>query len=244
MAALAAPQPCHTEPSRSIRKRDFEALKTRLSAQVRPVLSLEDAVQTAIPELDRLLGGGLPSGAVATLEGATGRWSLAAGLAAKITRRGLVAILDDGTLYPPALAQAGVSLDRVLVVPARTALKIVRAVDVLLRSRICRLVVMPAIALRDVVWARLAQLAHRSGVLLIVMAERAGASLSAIAELRLHCALDRFFMHGTRGLWGSVSGFELCVDVRKHKHHVAGRTARIRVGHPELVEGRPDAALR
>ena len=80
-------------------------------------------VPTAIPELDRLLGGGFPAGAVATLEGATGRWSLAAGLAAGMTRRGLVAILDDGSLYPPALAEAGACLERVLVVPARKALR-------------------------------------------------------------------------------------------------------------------------
>jgi hypothetical protein len=75
----------------------------------------------------------------------------------------------------------------------------------------------------------LAQLAHRSGVLLIVMAEHAGASLSAIAELRLHCALERFIMDGTRGLWGSFAGFELSVDVRKHKHMLAGGAAHIRV---------------
>jgi hypothetical protein len=222
MAALAAVS--------AAQKKDFEALKARLSAQLRPVLSLEDAVPTAIPDLDRLLGGGLPNGAVVTLEGATGRWSLAAALARRLTHCGLVAILDDGTLYPPGLAQAGVALERVLVVPARKALQIVRAVDILLRSRTCRLVVMPAITVRDRVWTRLAQLAHRSGVLLIVMAERAGASLSSIAELRLNCALEQYVMDGTRGLWGSFAGFELCVDVRKHKHMLAGGSAHIRVG--------------
>jgi hypothetical protein len=206
----------------------FAALKAELSARSHAPLPVEGIVATAIPELDRLLEGGLPSGAVATLEGTTGRWSLAAGLVAATTRRGLVAILNDGTLYPPSLAEAGACLERVLVVPARKALQIARAVDILLRSRICRLVVMPAVALRDVIWTRLASLAHRGGVLLLVMAARAGAALSAAAELRLHCGLERILMRGKRGLWGSFTGFVLSVDLRKHKHALLGRRAVLR----------------
>jgi hypothetical protein len=213
------------------KKTAFEALKAELSAEAAlPALPIEGTVATAIPELDRLLAGGFPPGAVATLEGATGRWSLAAGLVAATTRRSLVAILDDGTLYPPSLAEAGARLERVLIVPVRKALEVARAVDILLRSRICRLVLMPAIALRDAVWARLVSLAHRSGVLLIVMASRAGAALSAAAELRLHCALEQIVMHGTHGLWGIFAGFEMCVDLRKHKRMLPGCQARMRVG--------------
>jgi len=210
------------------RQRVFEALKARLSADPLPSLPAAGLVPSAIPELDRLLGGGLPRGTVATLEGATGRWSVAARLMAGVTRRSLVAILDDGKLYPPALAEAGVRLERVLIVPAGTALAIVRAVDILLRSRICRLVLMPAMALRDSVWTRLATLAHRGGGILIVMAPQAGASLSAVAGLRLHCELERITMHGTHGLWGTFDGFELRIDVRKHKHRIYGRHAALR----------------
>ncbi len=209
------------------RRTAFAALKAELNLRSNPAPPLQEIVATAIPELDRLLEGGLPSGAVATLEGTTGRWSLAAGLVAATTRRGLVAILNDGTLYPPSLAEAGARLERVLVVPARKALQIARAVDILLRSRICRLVVMPAVALRDAVWTRLANLAHRGGVLLLVMAARAGTALSAAAELRLHCALERIIMRGKHGLWGSFSGFVLCIDLRKHRRALFGR-ARLR----------------
>jgi hypothetical protein len=209
----------------------FEALKAELSAKASlPALPVEGTVATAIPELDRLLAGGFPSGSVATLEGATGRWSVAAGLVAAMTRKSLVAILDDGALYPPSLAEAGVCLERVLIVPVRKALEVARAADILLRSRICRLILMPAIALRDSIWTRLATLAHRNGVLLIVMATRAGAALSAVAELRLHCVLQRIIMRGTHGLWGSFAGFELRVDLRKHKHVLPGCQARLRVG--------------
>jgi hypothetical protein len=227
MAALAALS--------NSRREAFADLKARLDAAKRtPAIPVEGVVSSAIPELDRLLDGGLPSGIVATLEGATGRWSLAAGLVAGMTRRSLVAILDDGALYPPNLAAAGVSLERVLIVPARKALEVARAVDILLRSRICRMVLMPAIALRDAIWARLAQLAHRNGVLLLVMTSHAGAALTAVAELRLHCATQRSVMYGERGLWGTFAGFELSVDVRKYRHMVAGRTAHVRVGSQEM----------
>ncbi len=237
MAALAAVQSCQLERAKRVER--FELLKARLSVSL-PALPAEGLIPTAIPELDRLLSGGFPAGIIATFEGETGRWSLAASLVARMTRRNLVAILDDGALYPPALAEAGACLERVLVVPARKALAMARAADILLRSRICRLVLMPGVALRDAVWARLAKLAHRSGVLLIVIAGCAGDSLSAAAGVRLHCTLQRILMNGKRGLWGTVAGFELCIDVRKHRHMVAGRTARVRVKHEEMR----DAALR
>jgi hypothetical protein len=228
MAALA-PVLRQAQDDKEDRRRAFEALKVRLNAEVPlPSVPAAELEPSAIPELNRLLGGGLPRGAVTTLEGSTGRWSLAAGLMAHATRRSLVAIVDDGALYPPGLAAAGVRLERVLVVPARKALAIVRAVDILLRSRICRLVLMPAIALRDSVWTRLATLAHRSGGILIVMAPYAGASLSAAAGLRLHCELESVTMHGTHGLWGTFGDFELRVDVRKHKHMVPRRHAALR----------------
>jgi len=249
MVALAAPRPCHPEPGEGNvilsavegnvilsavegRREAFLALKAELSG--RPSLSpqpVEGAVPSSIPELDQMLAGGFPPGSVATLEGAT-RWSVAAGLIAAMTRKGLVAILDDGALYPPSLAEAGVCLERVLIVPVRKALEAARAADILLRSRICRLVLMPAIALRDSIWTRLATLAHRNGVLLIVMAVRAGAALSAAAELRLHCAFERIIMRGTQGLWGSFAGFELCIDVRKHKHILPGRQTHVRALSP------------
>src|SRR5580704_5965853 len=200
MAALASFDGVYPEPSRGVqdgkarieRREAFEALKASLSARQLPVLPVEGLVPSAIPELDELLGGGLPNGVVATLEGATGRWSVAAGLVARMTRQSLVAILDDGTLYPPALAEAGASLERILVVPARKALQIVRAVDILLRSRICRLVLMPAISLRDSVWTRLATLAYRGGVLLLMMASRGRrAERRSRSASTLHARADR-----------------------------------------------------
>jgi len=208
------------------RRERFELLKAELSAK--PVRPVEGLIRTALPELDRLLGGGFSAGTIVALEG-KGCWSLAAGLTAGMTRRSLVAILDDGGLYPPALVEAGASLERILIVPARKALSTARAADILLRSRICRMVLMPAVALRDAIWERLAQLAHRSGALLIVVAERVGAALSAAAGVCLRCSQERILMHGRHGLWGTVAGFELCVGVRKQNHKVTGGTVYMRV---------------
>ena len=256
MAAPAASLTCHPEPFDSAstssaslrtssveaaRREAFEALKARLSAPAKLPRCRSKASFRAPSRSWTSCSAAVFRTAPSQRSKerpAVGAWR--PGSWPAMTRRSLVAILDDGTLYPPALAEAGARLERVFVVPARKALQIARAVDILLRSRICRLVLMPAVALRDAVWTRLAKLAHRSGVLLLVMAARAGAALSAAAELRLHCALERIVMHGTHGLWGSFAGFELCVDLRKHKHLAAGRTAHLRVGREEMR----DAALR
>jgi hypothetical protein len=202
----------------SARRTAFAALKAGLAASpAAPKPAAETIVASAIPALDRLLGGGFPRGALVTLEGNAGRWSIAARLAAQVTRRGLAAIVDDGGLYPPSLARAGARLERVLIAPAKTPLAAARAADILLRSRACRLVLMSAPNLRGAVWSRLAHLAHRTGVLLIAIVARAAAPLAAAAALRLDCTLERLIFHGTRGLWGSFSGYELRAQVHKHR---------------------------
>jgi hypothetical protein len=222
------------------RREAFAALRAGLSGAGGPSapVSLENLIPSEIPALDGLLGGGFPRGTLVALEGNAGRWSIAARLVANVTRRGIAAIVDDGGLYPPSLASAGARLDRVLVVPARTPLGVARAADILLRSRAARLILLPAVTLRDAVWTRLAGLAHRTGVLLIaiVAAEsrdaRAGAALTAASGLRLHCALERVAIHGTRGLWCSFSGFELRAELRKHKRAAHGASARLRAVDP------------
>lgn len=219
--------PAAATATQSERRTAFAVLKAELSAQSRPRGWTKPTLASAIPDLDRLLCGGFPEGAIATLEGATGRWSVAAALTATTTCRGLVAIVDDGTLYPPSLAQAGVRLERLLVVPAKKALQIARAVDILLRARICRLVLMPAVTLHDAVWTRLATLAQRSGAVVLVMAACAGAALSAVAEMRVHCTLERALMYGTRGVWGCFAGFRLSVDLRKHRFARPGDCAHL-----------------
>jgi len=216
------------------RREAFASLRAELSGAGGPsaTASPESVIRSGIPALDRLLGGGFPRGTLVTLEGNAGRWSVAARLVANVTRRGIAAIVDDGGLYPPSLALAGARLDRVLVVPAAAPLGVARAADILVRSRAASLVLLPAVALRDAVWTRLAGLAHRNGVLLIAIGAsaqvRSGAALSAASGVRLHCALERVALHGTRGLWCSFAGFELRAELRKHKRAGTGASARLR----------------
>jgi hypothetical protein len=215
------------------RRRAFAVLKAGLSAgaiAAPRTLPPDAVISTAIPALDRLLGGGFPRGALVTLEGKAGRWSIAARVVAQVTRRALAAIVDNGELYPPTLARAGARLDRVLIAPARTPLGIARTVDILLRTRACRLVlVLTAPDLRAAVWMRLARLAQRAGVLLVAIATRASAALAAATALRIDCALDRLLVHGTRGLWCTFGGYDLQVNVRKHHGFAAiGTHARVR----------------
>ena len=181
-----------------------------------------------------MLGGGFPNGALVTLEGSrsSGRWSIAARLLAAATRRGLGAVVDEGELFPPGLAAAGVRLERLVIVPARTALGIARAVDILLRSRVVRVVVMCAPVLRAAVWMRLAGLAHRAGALLIVVADRASAELTASAGMRLGCALQHIAVLGGRGLWCTFAGFTIRTELRKHKRLAPGASSSIRAGGP------------
>lgn len=220
-------------PLSEARREAFAALKAGLNAGVAaPRLAAERAIPSGIPALDRILGGGFPRGALVAVEGEAGRWSLAARLLAQVTQRALAAIVDDGGLYPPSLARAGVLLDRVLIASATTPLGIARAADILLRSRACRLVLMPAPNLRPAVWSRLATLAHRTGVLLIAIASCAAAPLAAATTLRLDCTLERLLFHGTRGLWCTFSGYELRASVRKYQHGAPGAQACLRAADP------------
>jgi hypothetical protein len=219
-----------TEPiSAPVRQERFRDLRSRFQTARAP--RVEPCIPTSIAELDELLGGGLPAGVLVTLEGpvSSGRWSIAACLLAQATRRGLGAVIDDGALYPPSLAAAGVRLERLMVVPAKTPVGIARAVDMILRSRAAQVVVMSAVALRAAVWARFAHLAHRFGIVLVVIAVRAAGELTVNAALRLACGLEHVALCGTRGVWCTFAGFSIRAQLRKNKSAIAGAAARLRV---------------
>jgi hypothetical protein len=214
-------------PSATSRRSDFAALRARLGSDVlaAPALRPEDFLPAKIPALDRLIGGGFPRGTLVTLEGRAGRWSIAARLIAVATSCSTVAVIDDGGLYPPALARAGARLERVLIVPARSPLAAARAADILLRSRACRLVLMPAPDLRPAMWMRLSSLANRTGVVLIAIppsGTNAAVALAAAASVRLHCTRERPAATGNRGLWCRFCGYTLCAELRKHKTSRSG----------------------
>src|SRR5690348_3270348 len=160
----------------------FATLKAGLDVRAggRIVAARGDALRSGFSELDEVLGGGFPRGTIASLEGppSSGRTALLAGVLAEATQRGLAAIVDDGTLYPPDLERAGVQLDRVLIVTAQTPREVARCSDILLRSRAFAAVAMPAVPLRATIWSRLGGLAQKAGAVLFALGVHAGMELA------------------------------------------------------------------
>jgi hypothetical protein len=213
-------------PSETSRRAAFAALRASLDPALlaAPRVRPEDLLSAKVPTLDRLIGGGFPRGTLVTLEGRAGRWTIAARLLAVATTRSTVAVIDDGGLYPPALANAGACLERVLIVPARSPLAAARAADILLRSRACRLVLMPAPDLRPAIWMRLSSLANRTGVVLIAIPSSgtsAAVALAAAAGMRLHCTRERTAAAGNGALWCRFCGYTVCAELRKYKTPVS-----------------------
>ena len=213
--------PSQLSPSRHTA---FATLKAGLdtAALAAPRPRIEAKIPSSVPALDRALGGGFPNGSLVTLEGPAGRWSIAASLVASVTCRSAAAIVDDGGLYPPDLARSGARLERVLIVPAQSPLAIARAADVLVRSKACRLVLVPAPELRAAVWMRLAGLAHRTGILLVAVPPPHAPSariapLAAAAALRLYCTRGRLETVGKRGVWCTIGGYDVCAEIRKNR---------------------------
>src|SRR6202022_2157672 len=156
----------------------FAALRERLDRRhwgttaAAFTLGDERVVRTGIDALDAALGGGFPRGTIGTLEGppSSGRSALAARLLAAATRRGLGAAVGVD-LFPPALAAAGVRLERLLIVRTGEPVEAARAADIIVRSGAFTVVVIPTLpsgrGTGSATWTRLASLAHRGNLLLI-----------------------------------------------------------------------------
>lgn len=194
----------------------------------------EDLIRSGLGELDAALGGGFPRGIVATLEGppGSGRSALAARLLAGATSGGgLGALIEspagpEGSFYPPALAAAGVDLQRLLVVPARDAAGVARAADILLRAAAFGVVVIPTVTLKATAWTRLASLAHRANVLLLALGTGASDELRYFASLRVRLQPSHVRWAGGEGLFCTLAGIAVEASVLKHKRAAPGKRAR------------------
>jgi len=193
----------------------------------------DDAVlRTGIAEFDRVLGGGLPRGTIATLEGApsSGRMAVAARLLAVGTSAGLGAVVGT-SIFPPALAAAGIRLERLLVVSTSEPVGAARAADILLRSGAFAVVVIPALpsgrGTGSATWTRLASLAHRANAVLIAVGLEASNELRYFASVRLETTIERVRWNGPPGHFGTLAGYDVRATVRKHKRAAPGASALI-----------------
>lgn len=225
----------------------FAALRERLDARHREATAAafalgDDAlVRTGFSALDRILGGGFPRGTIATLEGAPsgGRAALAARLLARATQTGLAAAIGLD-LFPPALAAAGVRLERLLIVPVRDPLAAARAADIVLRTHAFTVVAIPVLpsgrGTGGTMWTRLASLAHRANALLVATGDEASTELRYFASIRLEAAIERVRWNGPSGHLAELAGYDVRAVVRKHKRAAPVGDALIRC---EAFEDRP-----
>jgi hypothetical protein len=204
----------------------------RDTSQAAYTLADDAVLRTGIPEFDRILGGGLPRGTIATLEGApsSGRMAIAARLLAVGTSAGLGALVGTPA-FPPALCAAGVRLERLLIVSVAEPVGAARAADILLRSGAFAVVVIPALpsgrGTGSATWTRLASLAHRANAVLIAVGREASSELRYFASVRLETAIERIRWNGPPGHFGTLAGYDVRATVRKHKRAAPGASGLI-----------------
>jgi hypothetical protein len=146
--------------------------------------------------LDDLLGGGVPRGQVVEVSGSrsSGKATLAFGACLRALERGQAAAWIDagGGFWPVAAAEAGIALDRLLVVKVKGGVAALRAAHILLSSAgaVAALVVdlPPAAPVRERELVALQRLAERSSTALLFLTARprSAQSLGAAVALRLH----------------------------------------------------------
>jgi hypothetical protein len=196
-------------------------------------LGEDEVLRTGLTELDRILGGGFPRGTIAALEGApsSGRSAIAARLLAVATGRGGLGALIGTDLFPPALAAAGVRLERLMCVPVTDPVGAARAADIVLRSGAFSVIVIPALpsgrGTGSATWTRLASLAHRANALLVALGVEASSELRYFASVRLETAIERVRWNGASGHLCELAGYDIRATVRKHKRAAPGASTLI-----------------
>ena len=176
----------------------IQELRERIQRIERRPVRSDRVVASGWVEVDGLLGGGFPRGALAEIVGTpgSGKTALALSAAARATAEGALAAFVDarGELYAPAAAALGVDLERLLIVrpPAPAVRGSARAREL-------------TSAVRDALWAAEALLG--SGAFAVVAVDaplaagaRAGAG-GASAEAMLRRLQGAAEKGGAAGLW-------------------------------------------
>jgi hypothetical protein len=185
---------------------------------------------TGLPEVDRLLGGGLPGGSLSEIAGphGCGRTSLALALLAATTTAGhLAAVLDAADAFdPPSAAAGGTDLARVLWVRPPGLREALRGAEHVLAAGGFALVVLDlahgaAPAVPTAAWTRLRRLAAGHDAALVVLSRRRLAGSFADLALELDPARPRFALRDAR----SLEGIEAHVRIARHRAGLRGAAA-------------------
>ena len=246
-----APRP-HQQPIRPARLADADPVIEALLRDLGPRLLRASCARarseaparlaSGIPEIDAVLGGGLPRGRLSEIAGpaSSGRTSVMLALLTRATRAGeVVAVVDAADAFDPAsAAAAGAALERVLWVRPSAPRQAVRCSQRLLETRGFGLVALdlaragpnasgaPAEPTRpESVWQRLARTAVATGTALLLLssARRAGAR----AEVALQMQSLRAHFVGTPPLLESL---EIQAVVVRQRAGPVQRAASARLG--------------
>ncbi len=242
----------HTRPgpavskSLSSRADRLQALLHDLGSELQQGFATEpDAAAccpTGLPELDQLLGGGLPRGRLCELVGpcSSGRTTLALALLASKTRSGhCVGWVDSADAFDPISADAaGVALERVLWVRPPSPRDALRCAERLLETEGFPLVVLDLAAGQGSAqnvsdphaWLRLARLAAGTQSALVVLGSERCAGSSAHLALELQPARARW----SEGLV-LLEQLELEIVLARHRAAPAGRSVRIATARPHAA---------
>ena len=231
--------------------RRIDALLRDLGPQLRrggPPTGSLTRLPAGIPDIDRLLGGGFPRGALSEIAGpaSSGRTSLALALLARTTRAGEVtAVVDGSDAFDPTSAEAaGVALERVLWVRAPGPHQALRSAEQLLKAHGFALVLLDRAGgdprVTPATWPRLARAAAGAAAALVVLSAQRGAG--SAAALGLEMKPGRAHFAGTPAL---LEGLEIEAILVRHRAAPADRRAGTLLNvHFEVGgESRQDSAL-
>lgn len=253
------PVPAPSAMSGSTRKQRLQALLRDLGPDIlqgpesagheNPLLC-----PTGLPQVDNLLGGGIPCGKLSELAGpaSSGRTSLALSLISEATRTGhCVGWVDLNDAFDPVSARdAQVVLERVLWVRPRHLSDALRCTERLLETEGFPLVVLDVAARaahqvphrehasrkgspgrppdRDPnAWLRLSRITAGTQSALAVLTKERLTGSSAHISLELRPGLTRW----SKGQ-GLLEGLETEVMLARHRAAPAGRSVRLHAGNP------------
>jgi hypothetical protein len=192
---------------------------------------------TGLPDVDALLGGGVPCGRLSEVTGppSSGRTSFALALLAETTRRGeLAVVVDAADAFDPASAQAaGAVLARVLWARARRTSEALRGAEHALRARGFPLVLLdlgdaPASrALGGATWPRLARAAAASAAALVVVSGQRCAG--PWSEVALEMRAERAHFDEAGGAPPLLTGLDVRVVLARSRSAAAGRSVALRL---------------
>jgi recombination protein RecA len=209
-------------------------------------------IETAFPDLDAALGGGLPRGRISEIIGpaTSGKVTLAAKVlaSAQQDREALVAWLDLGrTGDPDYLRRCGLDLDRFLIVHPQDGADALAIALHLVESNTLAVLVFDGLAdvasrdpartgLVDGALERLATVATQTQTAVLFLTEPTAQSrtLAHVATVRLAISRERWITHGSQG---DVRGYEGSVEILKHKLRRAGALIPIRITFNGTVRG-------